>query len=338
MNPSTPRWVDEDVSKELSEGLDDLSDIMTGQDPDKLLPLCPKYRDLHVDPERNTRVTFSNLVLQLTDPLDARIIEVLDVMNTLNKEPSPSIRKYYSKLHALIKDDFWQVNKMLSIAALNSFQALKGHIEIAIQTYQIALAKEVGTKLSDISSMRDDMMARAVEYREQEANAREFQEDMVETWGKLTRAMTSYIEELEKKTLETSTPRSRGLGHLHTMPKNTASSSTSRVQSVSLSMTLGSVYRGEMGRLTVLTSRKILFKPSSALYKPLQVLCDFEVGPVAWETLLNKDIKELNALLSRETTCLSGLMKMNNVDKASCFNDILDRLPDRSGQWTLVEE
>lgn len=182
------------------------------------------------------------------------------------------------------------------------------------------------------------MMARAVEYREQEVNAREFQEDMVETWGKLARAMTSYTEDIEKRILDTSAPKSSGRCYLHTMPKNTASSSTSRVQPVSLSMSLGLVYKCEVGTLTVITSRKIIFKPSSAVYRPLMVLCDFEVGATAWERLLNKDMKELNSLLSNESTCLNDLMEMDNDKKAACFNSLLSRLPQKSGQWIQVDE
>lgn len=277
-------------------------------------------------------------MLQFPDGLDPRIIESLDTINKLQNNSVPSIRQQYTKLHSLIKEDFWQVSKMLYSSSLISYQALKLTIEIAIQSYQIALTKDIGTKLADISAMRDDMVSRVKEYREQEKNAKEFQEDMVSTWGKLAKTMNCYNEVMEKKILETSTPQTSGRGHLNKMPTNTASSATSRAQAILLIMSPGSIYKSKVGILKVVSSRQIHLDLTSAEYRPLIRLNDIDVGPYAWEQLLNRDMIELNTLLSSEATCLDGLKSLSKEDKAKCFNKLISRVPVKTGQWILIED
>lgn len=328
---------DDEAKADLLQGLEGISDAMTGQDPNSISPIVPVYRDMKMtdDRDKTARIAFSNYILQDQDGLDPRIIESLDLMNKLQNNPIPSIRQQYTKLHSLIKEDFWQVSKMLSSSSLISYSSLKLNIEIAIQSYQIAL--DIGTKLSDISAMRDDMVSRSKEYREQEKNAREFQEDMVTTWGRLAKTMTSYNEMIEKKILDSSTPRTSGRGYLNKMPTNTASSSTSRVQAVSLVMSPGNIYKSKVGVLKVISSRQIHLDLSSAEYRPLSRLNEIDVGPNAWEQLLNRDMIELTTLLSYEATCLDDLKSLNEENKAKCFNKLISRVPMKTGQWILVE-
>lgn len=174
---------DDEAKADLLQGLEGISDAMTGQDPNSISPIVPVYRDMKMtdDRDKTARIAFSNYILQVQDGLDPRIIESLDLMNKLQNNPIPSIRQQYTKLHSLIKEDFWQVSKMLSSSSLISYSSLKLNIEIAIQSYQIAL--DIGTKLSDISAMRDDMVSRSKEYREQEqGNRKRMRENFKRIW------------------------------------------------------------------------------------------------------------------------------------------------------------
>lgn len=160
---------EDSVRGDLLKDLDELSDVMAGQDSELITYTGPSYRDIKIEAsEKTVLATFANYILQLKDGLDPRIIEALDTLNKMENNAVPSIRQQYTKLHSLLKEDFWQITWMLSASVQVSFGPLKLCIEISIQSYQIALAKDIGTKLSDISSMRDDMVARAKEYREQE--------------------------------------------------------------------------------------------------------------------------------------------------------------------------
>lgn len=102
-------------------------------------------------------------------------------------------------------------------------------------------------------------------------------------------------------------------------------------------MSPGNIYKSKVGVLKVISSRQIHLDLSSAEYRPLSRLIEIDVGPNAWEQLLNRDMIELTTLLSYEATCLDDLKSLNEENKAKCFNKLISRVPMKTGQWILVE-
>lgn len=238
----------------------------------------------------------------------------------------------------MLKGDFWQVTRNLSSSARHSYLSLRLTIEMSIDTFQIAMSKDIGTHLADIASLRDDMVVKAREMEIQEANTQTFADSMAKTWNTLSKSLTQYHEMIEKKILETSTLPSFSKPAVRAIPKNTASSSTSRAETPVLNPEEGRVYRSRAGVVQFVTSRRVCMKVSSAKYKNLSVLNNLDTGPKIWRILLNSDLLELNNLLEDKECCLYKFNEKTTEEKIACASDLRKILPIAINQWTEINE
>lgn len=215
----------------LSQDLEELSDFMTGQDNNTIVEKPPTRSNQPPIPKNNVQESLSKRIKfwgSLSDNLDPQIMKELESLEKVENSPVSPITTLYKKFRNLIRDDIWQMSRILQESANISLPTLTVCLETSICKYPIASSKDISSKLADISSIRDDMEAKAKELSEQEKNNKLFQEDLASSWNKLSKSITSYTEVMEMKTLKFSTFRSSTRSAVKAIPKNTASSSVSR--------------------------------------------------------------------------------------------------------------
>lgn len=331
-----------EVVASLMSGLDQSEDYMTGQDPSTSASLIPPRKPIpKASPPSGTvlpmLIELGDEFLRTKDSLSPKIMTLIDDIDKGTGPLNPTLRSLYVKMIGLLRDDFWQTKGLLQDATKYSFNTLYMVVRSIITTYQIATARDIGAHLSDISAMRDDMVAKAKEMEIQEHNNRTFLESMTKSWNTLAKNITSYNEILEKKILESSTLQSSTRSHLQATPKNTASSSTSRAETPLLIPGMGKTYKGKAGVVRFITERQVSLNIQSSTYKNLKHLETIDVGPKIWTIILNFDLNELNSLLNDRKCCLYDFPEMSNPDKLACILQLQEVLLSKANQWTEIE-
>lgn len=330
------------VLASLLSDLEDTEDYMTGQDPSTLASLPPKTARTPVKapsppPIIDPLAELGALFLTTNDSLSPIIMDIIDGLDRKGETSNPSLRSIYTKLVGLFKDDFWQIRESLCDAARHSLRSLYLMIIASITSYQVAVSKDIGTYLSDISALRDDMMVKSKEARIQEGNNRTFLESMTKSWNTISRTMTQYNELLEKKILDASTLQSLSSAPIRSIPKNTASSSTSRAETPLLIPGRGKVYKSHAGVIRFVTDTEVSFAVQSASYRNMKQLEAIQVKERVWKIILNADLSELNILLGDPSCCLFSLEEKTLNEKIMCIKQLQETLPTRSNQWVEMD-
>ncbi|CAB3232760.1 unnamed protein product [Arctia plantaginis] len=278
--------------------LAETSDVLTGQSPIAAIPSTSSGCDFSKQREHELLALLKNYWSQIEDPLDQKIIDVLEDLCDVVHDTRRSLLSKYRNLIQITGDDLSIIMDGILVDMTDSYRTLHASVKMAVISYSAAIARNARAALSDIATTATDLVTVAANSMAQYDAFKQSLDHISRSWNNTASSMTNYMSEVDKKLLV--------LNHLTSSLKSTrgppstdSGYSPDPIVGASLILVSGSPYRSTMGTLNFSDDQSIGFVGSSNEGQLLGELIKALNKPKPIEKVLNKDLNLLIIYLKK---------------------------------------
>ncbi|CAB3237630.1 unnamed protein product [Arctia plantaginis] len=248
--------------------LAETSDVLTGQSPIAAIPSTSSGCDFSKQREHELLALLKNYWSQIEDPLDQKIIDVLEDLCDVVHDTRRSLLSKYRNLIQITGDDLSIIMDGILVDMTDSYRTLHASVKMAVISYSAAIARNARAALSDIATTATDLVTVAANSMAQYDAFKQSLDHISRSWNNTASSMTNYMSEVDKKLLV--------LNHLTSSLKSTrgppstdSGYSPDPIVGASLILVSGSPYRSTMGTLNFSDDQSIGFVGSKGAMAPL---------------------------------------------------------------------
>lgn len=276
-----------------------------------------------------------SLCSQLPDPLDERIIKVMDSICALTQDTRNDFILKYKNLINVTGDDFNEILDDLIISTTQGPHTLLCMMKISIKAYSLGIAKTAHTSVSDIVTLATDLTVIVQDTFEQHKVYEESLKNISQAWNSVSTSMTNYMTQIDTRNLNLSYPNKAQRSTL-TCPSLDSRSSPDPMSHSLIKLSMGQKYKCHLGSLNYMdhgnlgfvsdTSEGILIAKFVGKIKSTKVI----------ERVLNKDLDHVCQKLRENSKILDDYENLNKEERFAFFSKLVESILDKVGQWVTT--